>query len=151
MKQGIEGLEGYLDRRERDAQKIIDGMMTELNQEPKEGWTQAGNILWALRGADRFISAAVHLRRYQDIRTQIANLRKAEANEDPDFTAHFINVFGEVSETALIASIDKRFTEELVQRARSTGMRLLGESELQAAAETEFLGRYLDDKPWRWY
>jgi hypothetical protein len=151
MKQGIEGLESYLDKKEAEAQKVIDGMMTELNQEPKEGWSQAGNILWALRGADRFMSAAVHMRRYQDIRTQIANLRKAEANEDPDFTKRFIEVIGEVSGDALIASIDKRFTEELIQRARSNGMRQLGESELQAASETEFLGRYLDDKPWRWF
>jgi hypothetical protein len=137
----IAGLERMLNRDEPKYQKVVDDFKAEIAADD-------ANILWVLRHPESVIGAANALRRISMLRRMVENLRKAQSGEDPEFTARVTEHLGELTDEALIASIDKEYTEQLVRYGRSG--RGLGQSDIEYQMDMKFVAEFLDDKLFRW-
>ncbi len=142
MSDRIKNLETFLDREEARCQKVIDDLKTELNNEET-------NVLWALRRPERIIEAAVALRRYGVIRQQLESFKTALSGEDADFTKKVSENLGGLTEDAFLAHIDDSFQKDLINRATRGGSGMLGESDIQAKLELEFVANWLDNRMFR--
>jgi hypothetical protein len=137
-REGIAGLERWLDRNEDTAGDTLKKFKAEVSKDD-------GSILWAMRDPYGIVLAAVAQRRYKTIRNIIARYNRAVAGEDAEFTAAITKELGGLDEEHIVKYLNDSFTEELIRNSRYGN-----NDDMEKRAEREVLARILDDRAFYW-